>query len=154
MRALFVFTCCIIASVGAHASLGGAPSQFPAATGATAVQARQLAASPGAPGNTSYNVRETTLEGGTVVREFTGADGQVFAVSWNGPFLPDLRSLLGSRFADYTAAQADSRARGRGQPRVNDGDLVIESNGHMRSYSGRAWLIKALPAGFSTDAIQ
>ena len=38
---------------------------------------------------------------GTVLREFVGADGRVFAVSWHGPSNPDLRQVLGSYYANY-----------------------------------------------------
>jgi hypothetical protein len=37
---------------------------------------------------------------------------------------------------------------------VNDADLVIESGGHMRAWSGRAWLPSALPAGVGAEVIQ
>lgn len=149
--------CAVLASLAclaptiASASLGGAPSSF---GNAQAVQARQLAAA-GPAGSTSasgYTVNESTLDSGTVVREYVGANGTVFAVSWNGPFLPDLRTLLGSQFSTLTAAHA-SRA-GRGPVRVERSDVVIESSGHMRAYTGRAWLTSALPAGFDTGAIQ
>ena len=154
MRALFVLmTLTGLACASAHASLGGAPSDF----GPTAARARQLAgALPGAsPANTPapFTITETTLDSGTVVREYVGPGGKVFGVSWNGPFLPDLRTLLGERFADLKAAAGD-KTRGRGQIQVNQGDLVIESNGHMRAWSGRAWLNSALPAGVAAEVVQ
>ena len=48
-----------------------------------------------------YTVSEATLTDGTLVREYVGQSGVVFAVSWHGPHTPDLSSLLGSYFAGY-----------------------------------------------------
>lgn len=145
----------------ASASLGAAPSDF---SNASAVRARQFSAvapaaasataGAGAGNVASYTVNETTLDSGTLVREYVGADGSVFAVSWNGPFLPDLRTLLGAQFATLTAENAVRAKGSRGQVRIARNDVVIESGGHMRAWVGRAWLVGALPAGFDTGAIQ
>jgi hypothetical protein len=151
---LFTLLACMacLACSNAHAGLGGAPSDFGSAA---AVRARQLSAvAPGSAVTSAYTVNETTLDSGTVVREYVGADGVVFAVSWNGPFLPDLRTLLGSRFAAMTAAAQARPKGGRGQLRVDNDDVVIESGGHMRAWNGRAWLTGALPAGVTTADIQ
>src|SRR5258707_839901 len=51
----------------------------------------------------SYTVHTLDLPGGTVVREFVGASGVVFAVSWSGPFRPDLRQTLGVYFDRFQA---------------------------------------------------
>jgi len=153
MRSLFLLTtlACLACS-SAHAGLGGAPSDF---GNAAAVRARQLSAvAPGTASASAYTVKESTLDSGTVVREYVGADGVVFAVSWNGPFLPDLRTLLGSRFATMTAATQARPTGGRGQLRIDNDDVVIESGGHMRAWSGRAWLPGALPAGVTSGDIQ
>jgi hypothetical protein len=145
-----------LACCGAHATLGGAPSDF---SNAAAVRARQLSAVPAAGASaasaaSSYSIKETTLDSGTVVREYVGAGGAVFAVAWSGPFMPDLRTLLGAQFATLTAENA-ARPRGRrGQLRVARADVVIESGGHMRAWSGRAWLTGALPAGVDSAVIE
>ena len=98
---------------------------------------------------------ETTLDSGTVVREYVGSsDGTVFAVSWSGAFMPDLRTLLGSHFATLTSAAAARPTAGHSQLSIKDSDVVIVSGGHMRAYAGRAWIISALPAGVSTDEIE
>lgn len=154
MRAMFLLmTIASLASASACASLGGAPSDF----GPGAARARQLAGALPAGTATGtavpYTINETTLESGTVVREYVGPGGIVFGVSWNGPFLPDLRTLLGERYASLTGAAAD-KSRGRGQVNVQKDDLVIESGGHMRAWSGRAWLGSALPAGIGAEVVQ
>jgi len=135
----------------AYASLGAKPSQF----SSTPVRpvARSLAAADSA-ATVNYSVTETTLDSGTVVREYADSAGVVFAVSWNGPFLPDLRTLLGEHFATMTREAARHPKAGHSQLAVDNSDVVIVSNGHMRAYSGKAWIPSALPAGFSTDSIE
>jgi hypothetical protein len=135
------------------ASLGRAPSTFAGAT--TAHQARALAAASGNAGTgAGYGVNTTTLANGTTVREYVGADGIVFAVAWHGPFLPDLRELLGQHFATLTNESARHPKAGHNGVHVATTDVTIESTGHMRAYAGRAWVGSLLPAGFDTDAIQ
>jgi hypothetical protein len=133
----------------AYAALGGAPSNFgdaPVRQGA-----RSLAA---AGGEQVYTVSQSTLDSGTTVREYSGANGVVFAVGWNGPTLPDLRTLLGDKFASMTSAAAKRPKAGHSQLAVEQSDVVIVSNGHMRSFAGHAWIPSALPAGFDINTIE
>ena len=142
------------ASQSCHASLGRAPTAFPAA-GTNAVRAHVLAASGAAgAGAAGYTVNSSVLAGGTTVREYVGADGLVFAVSWNGPFMPDLRTLLGDQFTTMTAEAARHPRAGHSQLRVERPEVTIESTGHMRAYAGRAWLTAKLPAGFHPQDIE
>lgn len=134
-----VVTALLAFSVSASwAALGGHPAQF----GAKAIRQQvQTATTP----VTGYTVNQTTLDGGTSVREYVDASGNVFAVAWSGPFLPNLKELLGPYFDQMTAAQGRQRQR----PQVvNQSDLVIQSGGHMGAFQGRAWLTGKLPAGF------
>jgi len=101
----------------------------------------------------AYQVHALTLPTGTVVREYVSAAGDVFAVSWSGPFKPDLRQTLGAYFSDYVAA-AQSKFSGHNHVFIATPDLVIQSSGHMRAFSGRAYLVKALPVGVSTNELQ
>jgi hypothetical protein len=136
----------------AHAALGGSPSDF----GGTPVRqaARSLAAAGSDSGAAVYTVSQSTLDSGTIVREYSDAAGVVFAVSWNGPTLPDLRTLLGDKFTTMTAAAGKRPKAGHSQLAVEQSDVVIVSNGHMRSFAGHAWLPSALPAGFDTNTIE
>jgi hypothetical protein len=141
----------VTASLAAHASLGGAPTAFHDAS-INGARARALAASSVTAAN--YTVNSTTLTSGTTVREYVGADGTVFGVSWSGPFQPDLRNLLGDHFATMTAEAARQAHAGHSQLYVNRPDVTIESTGHMRAYAGRAWINAKLPAGFNVQDIQ
>jgi hypothetical protein len=99
-----------------------------------------------------YQTHELTSPTGTVVREYTDATGHVFAVSWRGSHLPDLRQLLGVSYMRFTAA-AQIPHGGHTALLVHDNDLVIESTGRMRSFAGRAYLPGAMPIGVAQDAI-
>lgn len=138
-----------------HASLGRAPTAFPNAS-TNAVRAHAMAASStgGSASSVNYTVNSSVLANGTTVREYVGADGLVFAVSWNGPFQPDLRTLLGDHFATMTAEAARRPRAGHSQLHIERPEVTIESTGHMRAYEGRAWINARLPAGFSTQDIE
>lgn len=94
---------------------------------------------------TRYTVLARRLDSGTEVREYANADGIVFAVSWNGPFLPDLRALLGSNFA---ALEQHAAGAGRASAvSIHNPELTLLSGGRMGAFRGRAWLPRQLPAG-------
>jgi hypothetical protein len=135
----------------AYAALGGSPSDF----GTTPLRqgGRSLAAA-GSDTATVYTVSQSTLDSGTVVREYTNTQGIVFAVSWSGPALPDLRTLLGAKFAVMTGSAGKRPKAGHSQLAVNQSDVVIVSSGHMRAYAGHAWIPGALPSGFDTSVIE
>jgi hypothetical protein len=100
-----------------------------------------------------YSLHETRLDSGTLVREYVSAKGIVFAVTWQGPFLPDLRRLLGRHFGTYADAARNNPA-GLGPLQIDSPELAVQSGGHMRAFSGRAYLPQEIPENFSTDLIQ
>lgn len=100
----------------------------------------------------SYRVHALTLPGGTVLREFVNGDGLVFAVAWNGPFMPDLSHLLGAYYSRWLAGEIGERVP-RKYASYNDGEVIIESSGHARSFTGRAFLPAAIPAGVTRDEL-
>ena len=98
-----------------------------------------------------YDIDEINAASGVRVREFLNRNGIVFAVTWSGPVVPDLRMLLGSSFDSYTKAVAALKQPGLHRSlRIATPELVVESGGHMRAYSGRAYLPPLIPAGAST----
>jgi hypothetical protein len=130
----------------AHASLGEPYASI-------AADQSRMSASLKVTARTGYEVHEMTLPSGTAVREYVTGNGIVFAVAWSGPYLPDLRQTLGKYFADYSA-EAQSKRGGHDHLVLNRSDLVIQSNGHMRSFAGRAYLIASVPAGVSVDELR
>ncbi|HXR19212.1 MAG TPA: DUF2844 domain-containing protein [Steroidobacteraceae bacterium] len=103
----------------------------------------------------SYDVQQIDTAAGLTVREFVARDGTVFALSWTGPVLPDMRQLLGQHFGDYTAALAALDQPGlRRSVRIALPGLVVESGGHLRAYSGRAYLPARVPDGVSLSELR
>jgi hypothetical protein len=138
----------VLCATPARATLGE-----PLASVAVA-QTQLRAASAKVAQRATHRLHESTLESGTVVREFTDASGIVFAVAWQGPFKPNLQVLLGSHFSRLVAAGKQPH-RDHRRLAVRDTDLVIESNGRMRAFNGVAYLPSRVPAGFSfEEAIQ
>jgi uncharacterized protein DUF2844 len=104
----------------------------------------------------SYTVHEIQGANGTVVKEFVTAEGKVFAVAWHGPWMPDLRQILGSYFDQFTqAAQAqNSSGMGRRPLMINQPGLVVQNGGHLRAFSGKAYVPGMLPSGVRAEDIQ
>ena len=147
---ILMFFVTLLQGALAYAALGGAPSDF----GGTPVRAARSLAAAGSGSTAVYTVSQSTLDSGTIVREYTDAAGKVFAVSWTGPTLPDLRTLLGDKFTALTDAAGKRTHAGHSQLATSQSDVVIVSNGHMRSFTGHAWIPSALPAGFDTTSIE
>lgn len=101
----------------------------------------------------SYTIQDIQAGDGTTVREYVASDGKVFAVTWSGPVMPDLEQLFGGHYQPYRG-ELQARQPGRGPLRIDRGDLVVESGGHMRAFRGRAYLPQRLPAGVSADEIR
>ena len=93
-----------------------------------------------------YRVHEIQLPSGTVMREFVGGDGKVFAVTWQGPTRPDLRQALGRHFDAFVSAPR-AKFADRRHVQVRQGDLVVQAGGHMGALAGRAYLASAVPGG-------
>jgi len=78
-----------------------------------------------------YTVLTLNLPSGTKVKEYLSANGQVFAVSWKGPLLPDFELILGQHIKEYKDASLNSS--GRGPLVYRQPEIVIESASGNRS---------------------
>jgi len=142
---------------GAMATLGQAPTVSMMGGVASPVPSAKAAASGSVAGSSLYSSHVMQLENGTVVREFSNSKGVVFAVSWQGPVLPDLTELLGSYFKTFKTATEQARASGRrgGSMGLVRDDLVVSSNGRMRDFFGYAYAPALIPTGVSIkDVLQ
>src|SRR5262245_33866910 len=77
-------------------------------------------------------VHELRSSSGTMIREYVNASsGTVFAVAWDGPWLPDLRQVLGAHFDHYqTVMQSKQHARrARGVVSIEDSGLIVQMRG-------------------------
>ena len=141
MRATLFFAFLLAYASVSHAALGGLPEQFNAQDTVTVSHVTSA--------GSSYITRDTTLATGTQVSEYVAADGVVFAVTWEGPILPDLKALLGKYFDTMVAESAKAPRAGRSQMAIDRPEVVINSGGHMRAFKGSAWIPVAFPAGFT-----
>jgi hypothetical protein len=96
-----------------------------------------------------YSIYELKISTGTRVREYISPEGVVFAVAWDGPFVPELQQFLGTNFqkcADALHAQKPTYfSRKPVSIRLND--LVFENSGHVGAFYGRAYLPQTMPQG-------
>ncbi len=102
--------------------------------------------------NTAYTVHEMQTESTTVVREFVSPEGKVFGISWQGPTRPDLQQMLGSYYSEF--AQAVPTRRVHGPVTIQTPNLVIQSGGHMRALTGRAYVPAMVPANVRPEDIK
>jgi hypothetical protein len=144
------------AAIPARASLGGDAASIQADQ--IHLQGRRTMTAAG-----SYTVHEIQGSGGTVVREYVSTGGKVFGVAWQGPWVPDMRQLLGNYFdqfarANQAQAQANQAQNGarmrRGPVLIDVPGLVVQIGGHPRAFAGRAYVPEMLPSGVGAENIQ
>lgn len=130
------------------ATLGQAPSRSAAFIAPPVSGARLMAVTP-AVASSLYTVHQVQLDSGTLVTEFASPAGVVFALTWQGPVLPDLSALLGDYFKTFKAQTERSRLVGQRNASVSmalDG-LVVQSSGRMRHFFGSAYAPDLIPTG-------
>lgn len=99
---------------------------------------------------TGYTIYSQTINPGLVLKEYLATNGNVFAITWKGPNLPNFQVVLGAYYSNYlTALQNNPRAIF-----VQNDNIVIESGGVMGGYLGRAYLPKQFPVGMTPADLQ
>ena len=106
--------------------------------------------------NDRFEVHELQASNGTKVREYVSSTGTVFAVSWEGPWMPDLRQVLGPYFDAYqrTVPAVRNARRSHGPMTFRSGDLVVQIGGHPRAFAGRAYIQRLMPQGLQAETIR
>jgi hypothetical protein len=137
---------CCATALPALAALGGSVDSVEADRVHMKGQVR-VDAAPG------YSIHQIQIPSGTIIKEYVAPNGTVFALSWRGPTVPDLRQTLGSYFPQYEAAGATPHMSHR-QLRIDEPGLVIHSSGRMRAFFGIAYVPNLLPPNFSIDDIR
>jgi hypothetical protein len=99
-----------------------------------------------------YSVHELQQATGGSVREYVSPAGVVFALTWSGPFKPDLQQLLGRHFGTY-AITPRSAGSDRNHLAIDTAALVVRAGGRQRAFFGRAWLPALLPAGVDAEVL-
>jgi len=134
-------------SARADASLGGTPESVEADRVQAQGSLTQIVRTD------AYTRHEMRTASGTMIREYVSPAGTVFAVTWQGPWLPDLRQVLGSYFDRYQRALRAGPRRARGVVQINEPDFVVQASGHQRSFSGRAMVPALAPSGVRIESL-
>lgn len=128
-------------SVLACAALGGDESTIPKDASVSRMELRAVA-----PGENRFRMHELRDAARNLrVREYVNPDGRVFGVAWDGPTKPDLSQLLGPYFTRYMDAAA-GHGMARQLRRIDQPDFVLRVSGHMRHFTGSAWVPSLVPA--------
>jgi hypothetical protein len=145
----FIFILILANALPAWAALGGDKVSILADQGQMQGERKQITVD-------AYAVQEIHADNGTVVREYQGADGNVFAVAWHGPFMPDMRQILGNYFTQYAQArEAQKGMRGGRHPiMINQPGLVVQIGGHPGWFIGKAYIPGKVPEGLKVEDIQ
>jgi uncharacterized protein DUF2844 len=149
MKELFLAVAILLwSNVPAGANLGGPESSVAADQQILRGQSRQEARG-------SYKVYQISAANGVVWKEFVSPAGMVFAISWQGPHMPNLERMLGSSLVDLQVAmQSSAPRRTRGPLIIRTDKLVLVSGGHMRAFHGYAYVPGLVPANVSPETLQ
>jgi hypothetical protein len=143
---LKLMLCVAMVAAPAFADLGGTLTSIKA-------DQQKMAASLQVTSTSGFQLHEMQSVQGIRVREYASPNGIVFGVTWNGPWAPDLRQLLGAYFNQYMVA-AQGRKASRGPVTIQLPGLIVERGGHARSFFGRAYVPQMIPQGVSADDIK
>jgi hypothetical protein len=130
------------------ASLGGNVASIQADTA-------RMSATVNQGGGNNYQVHELQSPTGTVVDEYLSSSGTVFAVTWHGPFLPDMQQILGPYFQQYSTALSSQPTQYGHRPlNIRQPGLVVQTGGHMRAHWGRVYVPALTPSGVNAEQLQ
>lgn len=118
-----------------------------------AADSQRLKASPRIAARAAFSIHELETPAGTVVREFVAPSGIVFAVAWRGPFKPSMSMLLGQYITEYARAPRTPGST-RSRLMIEQPDLIVHAAGHMRSFTGIAYVPHLLPANVTEADLQ
>lgn len=99
-----------------------------------------------------FSVQRLLLPSATTVTQYVSPAGMVFAVTWQGPAMPDLQQVLGRYFETYSEAVKKQRASGARS--MQQPGLVVQTGGHMRAFFGRVYVPPMLPQGVAAEEIR
>ena len=145
----------LLACGSSHATLGEKRSTSATGTTASTTAAPQLRAQASTLQTAGVTQQATPLPNGTSVVEYMDRNGTVFAVTWEGPVLPDLPATLGRYFAQFKSEvqQLGTASRRAGVLNLRGSDLVVHSEGRMRRFSGYAYVVSLVPPGLNLQDV-
>jgi len=99
----------------------------------------------------AYKLDQISTPDGGVISEYVSPEGRVFAISWRGPFIPNLEQLLGSYFPEVKkAARAHT---GIGPLVIKTDSFVYFSGGRMKNFFGHASLPELFPKNLTAEVM-
>jgi hypothetical protein len=101
----------------------------------------------------AFDVHEITTEHGIEVREYVNRQGTVFATTWSGPALPDLKIVLGTRYPLYAAGVQALPASHKVFSMSTEG-IVLRVVKLPRGFAGSAHVPALLPPGMSVEDLR
>jgi hypothetical protein len=104
--------------------------------------------------NPNYSVQQIQTPTGVIIKEFVSTTGTVFAVTWQGPLMPNMQQLLGQYFGNYVTAAKTNRGGHNHVSIQQAGGLVLQSSGHMRAFSGIAYIPSLVPVGVTVTQLR
>ena len=98
-----------------------------------------------------HELRDTTRN--LTIREYVNSDGKVFGVAWDGLTKPDISQVLGSYYSRYMNA-AGGKGVARQLRNIDQPDFVLRMSGHMRHFTGSAWVPGLVPASVGPTEVK
>ena len=150
----------LLAGIGVTAALAllcSAPAPVRAALGDTetsvSTDMARFKASRRITTHGSFTVHQLQTAENSIIREYISPAGAVFAVSWQGPYKPSMRLLLGPHFDHYASAPRTAGST-RSQLRIDQPNLVVHAVGHIRYFAGVAFVPQLMPADVTEKDLQ
>jgi hypothetical protein len=135
----------------AIAGLGEGVDSFQNDSNKTTILRHSMLASAGST-VVDYSSHQMHDDVGNLITEYVTTKGVVFALTWQGPFKPDLHQLLGNYFKTYLSVEGASTGR---QPQiVEQSQVVVVSEGRLRNFHGKAYIPALVPSSFSLGDLQ
>lgn len=101
----------------------------------------------------SYDRHDISTADGLQLHEYADRSGRVFAVTWQGRAVPDLRTLLGQHYAEYASAARAPRPGGHHVFAARSGHLLIQIMRLQRGFIGDARVPELVPPGVSSEGL-
>ena len=138
------------ASVAADAVVMQGTMVTPEEASSGAVSSNALVSNAPAP---DYTVKSFVTPHGTTVREYIGPDGTVFGVGWKGHRPPNLGTLLGSYYNEYTSGVAAQAHKDLHRSTITGPTTVVVTTGRFGHVQGHAYVPGLVPSDVDAKAV-
>lgn len=90
-----------------------------------------------------------------ILKQYTTTDGTVFAVSWRGDKIPNLKNVLGKYYDEFKNAELNGQINREPRRSLNikTEKLIFNMSGHIHNKKGSAYDPKLVPSTFKMENI-